>query len=231
MPDLPALKMETPILQLHFSSVELAPELPGIYAWYYRIELSDADIQNCIESCKSSSTASERSSVVETFLVDRVFCFYTEIPYRAYIEGPLKPAFSGDLFHRSAVSTQLVQFFCDCPDALFDLKATLFSSVPIFASPIYIGMSKNLRNRLLTHKRLIENYREQLVSGKEAYPLPVGSPEDSSGHSFARDVVFQRKIHPNFLQIYARPIEAPKSPISCIENILNRINYPLCGRN
>ena len=72
-----------------------AREQPGVYAWHYRIELSDNDIGDCITACNSAASDDDRCSVVRLSLERRLFSYYREQPYQAVLTGPLKPTYSG----------------------------------------------------------------------------------------------------------------------------------------
>lgn len=100
-------------------------------------------------------------------------------------------------------------------------------AVPEFASPVYIGMAISLKARLLGHKSLIQRY--MAAAGRnvcDEFP----SPSESNDHSFAREVV-RRGFSINGLAVAVRVIDAAEAVHVDAENILNRINYPLCGRN
>ena len=64
-----------------FSEVAGAPETPGIYAWYYRIELTDRDIANCIEEIDLEQSPEARIEIIKTFLETYLFRYYKEMPY------------------------------------------------------------------------------------------------------------------------------------------------------
>ena len=50
-------------------------------------------------------------------------------------------------------------------------------------------------------------------------------------HSFAYDAVCVRRLIPADLIVYVMPVEFPPEVAQATEYILNRINFPLCGRN
>lgn len=208
------------------------PTGTGIYAWYYRHMLTDFDIQQLKDALKLLSAPAQQEealAVVTKFLHTHLFGPLAEEPYDASMWGPLKPRYEGKLHYRSAISVSLVERLVAEPDRLVTLKKILAEAVPEFASPIYIGMSVDLRTRLRRHKHLIETYKAA-DSGR----LPEGdaptSEEDHADHSFAWDVV-RRGLSVNRLEVSVRQITAPESVHVDAENILNRINHPLCGRN
>lgn len=212
-----------------------APELPGVYAWYYRIELSDKDITDCIGTCGVATSDEERCRIVRLFLERRLFSYYREQPYIAMLTGPLKPTYTGLLENRMPISESLVKRLAAKPDRLRALKELLQQSIPFFASPIYIGVSDNLRRRLLHHKALIERYQHSLSAGLTEPHTARGSDEDDESirdHSFAREVATGRRLVAYNLVVHVMQVATDEDGLRTdIENLLNRINYPLCGRN
>ena len=91
----------------------------------------------------------------------------------------------------------------------------------MFASPIYLGMSDNLRNRLAGHKALIERYRSP--------NMRRGRPGTADA-GFAWQVA-QRRIPPERLFVYTCVTESGSGIELDLENVLNRIFYPILGRN
>ena len=211
-----------------------APENPGVYAWYYRIELSDKDITDCISSCSAASSDEQRCDVVRIFLERRLFTYYREQPYTAVLTGPLKPTYTGFLENQMPISPSLVSRLAAKPERLWALKDLLQQSIPFFASPIYIGVAKNLRKRLLRHKALIERYQQSsaAVLMEPQVEMEDEDVENDKDHSFAREVASSRRFATYNLVVHVMPLETDEDGLRVdIENLLNRINYPLCGRN
>ncbi|MGO4129269.1 hypothetical protein AB4Z01_33070 [Inquilinus sp. YAF38] len=202
-----------------------APAAPGIYAWYYSPQITDFDLDQMIGNLKLMREAdrggAERSARI--MLDERIFRHFREEPYQAVVEGPLKPAFRGELEHVFEVSEGLVSRLVDDPDRLRAIRDILNKSAPMFASPLYIGMSVNLRTRLGAHKSLIEKYR--LLRLKEVPRIR------SSDAGFAWQVA-KRQISPDRLFVFTYTTEAKDDAIAVdIENVLNRLYYPILGRN
>jgi hypothetical protein len=217
---------------LGFDEVHQAPALAGLYAWYYRINLSESDIQRCIQTVEAAPAIDDKRRCLEAFLTTFVFAFCRERPYSLVATGPLKPTYKGSLNHELHLSASMLDKLAANPHGLHDLKATLLKAVPCFASPIYIGLAKNLRERLGVHKRLIEKLRNDKFT--ESFKMEADPPsidEEPEDHSFAQDAVLMRRLNPTFLYVEVLPMALDKSQLHPIENILNRINYPLCGRN
>jgi hypothetical protein len=213
------------IKKLVWADLATAPSASGIYAWYCRPQITDFDLNTTIKEIEAASShdrgAAER--VARSMLDDRVFKPFREEPYRAAIEGPLKASYSGSLEHEFDVSSGLISRVVDEPERLRVIREVLEQSAPMFASPLYIGMSINLRDRLATHKRLIERYRQARL--KEVPELR------NSDAGFAWQVA-KREISPDRLFVFTCEIgDGDPSSATDIENILNRLYYPILGRN
>lgn len=201
------------------------PAAPGVYAWYYIPEITAFDLDQItsdIIALKAKAGSSAAKEAVRAFLDQAVFRYFREQPYSAQLHGPLKPHYEGQIEHRPMLSESLLERIVEEPGRLATIRAVLEASAPDFASPIYIGMSEKLRARLSRHKSLIEKYGESPILGC--------SEEERRDHSFAKEVR-ARSIPPSRLFVVATVISGPPGTYVDIENILNRIHYPLLGRN
>lgn len=215
-----------------FHELNQVPEVPGCYSWYYRLELASRDIQACLQQVGQAESPEAKNAIIEAFLRQRLFKPYTETPYRVSLQGRLKPPYEGEVHNQFRISSSLVQRIAEEPERLLKLKALLFESVPIFASPIYIGVAKDLRQRLLRHKSLIEKFVNAAAIGASELDTEEEPDEEAAkDHSFAREVASMRKFSTANLVVYTFSIEIDEHLRYDLENVLNRINYPLCGRN
>ena len=216
-----------------FSEVAQTPNAPGVYAWYYRIELTDKDIATCVEEVELETSEEVRDEIVRTFLDTHLFRYYKEVPYFVALSGQLKPRYEGVIDHRAEVSTGLIRRLAEAPRNLYELKRTLRLAVPHFASPIYIGVSTRLRERLMQHVRLIDSLQHLRASAvSDLQPIPAGATsEEDRDHKFAYEVTMIRGFRPSNLVVSTLELPVDDSIRYDLENILNRINYPLCGRN
>lgn len=216
-----------------FSEVNSAPNTPGVYSWYYRIELTDKDIAKCIEDVELATLPEARDSLVRSFLETHLFRYYKEAPYFIALSGPLKPKYEGSIDHRPEVSPSLIRRLSTVPHNLYELKRTLRLAIPLFASPIYIGVATRLRERLLQHVRLIDQLQHLHASATgDFHPVPKGKTEDEDrDHKFAYEVSMVRGFRPSSLIVNTLELPVGDSIRYDLENVLNRINYPLCGRN
>jgi hypothetical protein len=201
------------------------PASPGVYAWYYQPTITDFDLNkamsNIIALRDTDRPGAEKAA--REMLHDRLFRYFREDSYQAVVEGPLKPTYRGALEHAFEVSSGLLSRIVEKPERLRSIRDILKGSAPIFASPLYIGMSSNLRTRLGTHKMLIEKYR--LTRLKE-----VQQPRESDA-GFAWQVA-KREISPDRLFVFTYVTHSDDEDLAIdVENILNRLYYPILGRN
>lgn len=199
-----------------------APEVSGVYAWYYSPEITDYDLERTIGAVQSAPERTEAEKVIRAMLDGRLFHYFREEPYTAVISGPLKPAYGGSLEHETAASASLVSRLASEPERLRTIRDVLALSAPMFTSPLYIGMATVLRSRLTRHKELIERFRS-------ATPRD-GQTSRSSDAGFAWQVA-KRKIPPERLLVFTCVISSDDGTAVDIENILNRICHPILGRN
>jgi hypothetical protein len=218
--------------QYRYSEIAGAPNSPGVYSWYYRIELTDKDIAACIREVEQEASEDDREAIMRTFLQTHLFRFYKEEPYMVALSGPLKPTYEGHIDHRADISLSLVQRLSRAPANLYDLKKALMLTVPFFASPIYIGVATRLRERLMQHVRLIDSLQNLRASSASIKPVAISAFEDEySDHKFAHEVSMIREFRPSGLIVHTLELPVSDSIRYDLENVLNRINYPLCGRN
>lgn len=206
--------------------IATVPAAPGVYAWYYTPEITAYDMRSVVEATERLKAAGDRQGAeasVRDFLHKAIFRHFQQQPYTATLKAPLMPRYEGRVDHQPRLSDGLVQRLVDDLDRLGTLKEVLATSVPDFASPIYIGMSKRLRDRLARHKALIE--RDTRLPSELADD--DGEDED---HSFASEVL-SRGIPPTQLSVAVRVVGGAEGSYVDLENVLNRIHRPLMGRN
>lgn len=210
-------------IQKHlWADIANAPAVSGVYAWYYSPEITEFDLERTILAARTAADRSDGEDAVRSLMDDRIFRYFREEPYNAELSGPLKAAFSGKLDHNATVSHSIVSRLADDPERLRAIKNVLALSAPMFASPLYIGMAAVLRTRLARHKDLIEKYRS-------AAPRD-GQVSRSSDAGFAWQIA-KRKIPPERLFVFTCSIAGDDGTAVDVENILNRICYPILGRN
>lgn len=216
---------------LSWSELSQAPERPGIYAWYFRPQLTEYDINKFIKEIELNDGDENfacRSKIVKKFLNDRIFKYFEQKPYEVELKGVLKPRYSGEAVHRSEddVSPDLIERLCSNPRSLFLINVALELSTPLIASPLYIGKAENLRDRIKVHKRMIQTLKNNIADNLASYLEYHPSLDEKS---FAQRVA-EREI-PSSQLFVAYTVVADTKIVTDLENILNRIYFPILGRN
>lgn len=210
--------------KLAWSEIDLAPEAPGIYAWYSRLAISKADIEAVIKRINLAKQIGESEARVEVEeALDRfIFNPYRETPYQVSLRGKLKPKFWGEVAHLPTKSDTLIVRLIQNPERFRAISEVLKTAAPWFTAPLYIGMAINLRGRLRQHKNKIVELRD-VQGGHFLF-------DDPAEAGFANQVV-ARDFDPTNLFVHIAEIDVDSSEHNDLENILNRINYPIFGRN
>lgn len=206
-----------------WSEIDLAPEAPGVYAWYSRLVISKADIEAVINRVRMARQESETRAraEVEDALDRFIFNPYRETPYQVALRGQLKPKFSGEVLHEPSKSDSLIGRLASNPDRFRTVSEVLKTAAPWFTAPLYIGMAINLRSRLKQHRNKIVELRD--LQG-------LTSIDDAAEAGFANQVV-ARNFDPTNLFVHIAEVDVDTGEHNDLENILNRINYPIFGRN
>jgi hypothetical protein len=208
---------------LTWSEIDLAPETPGVYAWYSRLAISKADIDAIVKRVNEAKLDGEAKAreEVEDALDRFIFSPYRETPYQVALRGQLKPKFTGEVAHEPSRSESLVGRLAANPERFRAISDILKTAAPWFTAPLYIGMAINLRSRLKQHRNKIVELRD--LQGH-------GSIEDAAEAGFANQVV-ARNFDPTNLFVHIAEVNVDTGEHNDLENILNRINYPIFGRN
>lgn len=208
----------------NWSEIDQAPQSPGVYAWYSQLVIVKADIDAAISSIEMAKAVSvQRAKAAVTAALDQfVFNPYRESPYLVQLRGALKPRFGGEVAHEPNKSDSLVDRLVADPQRFTKIGEILGSAAPGFTAPLYIGMAFNLRARLRQHKRKITELRD--------LTWHMQGSEESSEAGFANQVV-ARGFDPTNLFVLVKEVSVDSGEHNDIENILNRINYPIFGRN
>lgn len=219
--------------QFGWTEISRVPSKPGVYAWYYNPEITDFDLEQTIKRIDELTQENNISSARETvknFLEKFLFDYFTEDPYQVSLRGALKPKYEGQINHIPSLSQSLVDRIVFSPDKLKTIKAVIEKSAPFFSSPIYIGMAEDLNKRLHLHKKLIEKYRSEILKAFSFNKVSGNDNKEIRDQSFAWQVC-KRNISPAKLFVVIKIIDETEHGYLDIENILNRIHYPLFGRN
>ena len=207
---------------LHWEEIQEAPPEPGIYAWYCRLRLLEADVDACIDQIGEAATNGEARESVRDLLSRSIFSLVGETPYRVHLSGPLKPTYAGEVAFRPELGEEFLDELASEPNQLRALSAMLARAVVGFSSPLYIGMSGDIRRRLIQH-------REVISADRRLGPyVDVPSEWSEEEKSFAHEVR-RRSINPASLRVVVQETEAGLNP-RITEYLLNRVNFPILGR-
>jgi hypothetical protein len=213
---------------LSWGLLHQAPAGPGIYSWYYKPTITDFDLQEAIAEIRRRKEADDDAGALATvreLLRSHVLEYFRQDDYSVRLAGPLKAPHYGSATHQQDPSEGLLRRIADDPERLYPLREILRATTPYFASPLYVGMSDSLKSRLQTHKQLIHRLRD---AGLSVPDIGGAQPEDAG---FAKRVV-ARRIPPDQLMVAYCEIPTLHSDLHTdAENLLNRMFYPVLGRN
>jgi hypothetical protein len=215
------------IQQLPWNRIHDAAPRAGIYSWYYEPYIGDYDLNKTIadvQQMRDQNDTAGAAALLRSFLQQNLLSYFRQDPYQVELKGPLKPRHLGSADHDQDVSASVIDRLLEDPERLRPLRDVLKQSTPYFASPLYVGMSDCLRTRLLRHKNLIHYFRSQTGPTGQ---VPSFADEEAG---FAYRVV-HRRIPPDRLFVVTCEIPSVSSLNVDAENLLNRIFYPILGRN
>lgn len=207
-----------------WNQIDSIPQRSGIYSWYLKLQISQADIDDVIQKVgvMKEESSEEAKNIIERFINKFILNPYKEEPYEVLIKGKLKPRYNGLVYNdQNEISEILILKVLENPDVLYSLVNVISEVSPYFNSPLYIGMAGDLRKRLKQHKSNIIKLKEN--SAEISFDL-----KNDAG--FARQVVSRNMNYAN-LFVHVAYCDIDNLDPSILENILNRINYPIFGRN
>lgn len=211
-------------LAFSWAEIDQAPEGPGVYGWYSKLVIANADVEAAINRIETSKTHGhiQARAEVDAILNQFVFNPYKESPYKVQLRGQLKPRFGGEIPHEPKKSDSLIDRLVENPARFRKIAEILASAAPGFTAPLYIGMAINLRARLRQHKSRIVDLRETRFNGDQN--------DETIEAGFANQIA-ARGFDPTNLFVLVAEVKIETGEQNDIENILNRINYPIFGRN
>jgi len=160
------------------STVSQAPESPGLYAWYGKVDIGDSDYLRLIIEGKDAGEARFRSLLARHTQRHNLPGMHVRI--RSSFESEWRatcPEVTTEKFievlsgaaDEEELSDQEAKRRLASLDKTVGkqksrqlLKEVLEESVPVFAAPIYIGVTDNLRRRLTEHASLLERFARAL---------------------------------------------------------------------
>lgn len=198
-----------------------APTEPGIYAWYLNTELRTADLND--------------NHATKTNLF-RIFNQLKLPNFDIEARGNLSLHLKGTLAHSTVGSedgpefSSLVENILQNEDSRKLFATILKQSTPHLMSPLYIGVTNNIRRRLKDHKNDIDNFRKIIKT--RVYDAQAEEPKQK----FALEIV-KRGIPNRYLHVfvstnfdYKGSLEEERKAAEAVETILNRLFYPIFGR-
>jgi hypothetical protein len=223
--------------------LDRAPDVPGIYAWYARLPLSLHDWKPRIHVDTGEDLAvADLLRAITTYS-------RTHEPAEVALQG--RGTYGLDWigqFHRQSITdefqdgsnrlTRRIEDTSQEGDARRLLIQLLRNAPPVFASPLYIGVATNLRQRLLAHKEAYENARAQARNDPS-----VLERLQFEGKSFGERLA-GTAIQLEHLDCYVLPVAemtkgvdpgsstsgSPRKVAEAAEWVLQRIFHPAMGR-
>ena len=158
--------MNSEILNELFS-FERIPDVkakPGLYAWYLRIRVGRSNIESPENFSKALKKITEQ-------IRHPTLAMQLDGHFNLNMKGKLKHTWYG---HNEHPFTENFQEMLNHPEERKLISNILDLAVPLLSGPLYIGVSKNLQQRLQTHTRLIEKYskEQQGDNTPEVFHLP-----------------------------------------------------------
>jgi hypothetical protein len=234
------------------STVSQAPESPGLYAWYGKVDIGDSDYLRLIIEGKDAGESRFRSLLARHTQRHNLPGMHVRIrssfesEWRATCEEITTERFieaqSGQV-DDELISDQEAKRRLNCMDKTVSkqksrqlLKEVLQESVPVFSAPLYIGVTDNLRRRLTEHVALLERFARALE--REPNAGEVLRQHATSPHFALRALA--AGFDENYLEVHVLNFaelvpggystEELREVAESAEWILNRWHRPYLGR-
>lgn len=207
--------MET--IELQGSDIFRTPELPGIYAWYYRPRV----LENSGIEVLMKLITNPRS--VKTEIAMRYRLMWAVDSDANVLYGS----------KRDPVNKVVSELVADGGDLTKSFIQNFM--VPHFAKPLYIGISDNLSTRVTDHYNSLTRLWDsdapvsRYLAGHPEADVEEVLDQLSLDHSFAINARVKR-IAPRDLLVCVCPVETPVE-LRSLEQILQILADPICGRS
>ena len=204
------------ITEFQGSEIVETPAQSGIYAWYYRPQASGNNVPDILGQ-----------------LIKTPFRVKTEIAMRYRVTWTAESEV--DVLHgaeRQPADRVVANIVTDGGELIKSLLQ--HAMVPYFATPLYIGISRNLSRRVKEHYDSLTQLWET--------DAPVNSYLEQNPHAAVEDVLDQfnlnhsfplnarvKGIAPNDLVVCVFPVE-DQEKLRDLEQILQILADPICGR-
>lgn len=207
---------------LSFGEVTDANSEPGLYAWYLRLKPGKSNIESPANFLSALKRITQQTCYPNLSM-------QLQGHLGLNLKGNLKHIWYGHDENPFSDSFQEILNHTEERKILSDI---LELTVPLLTGPLYIGVSKNLQNRLQQHTQLIQGYQAEPIQT----PLIDSKESLENDKNFAQRIV-ERKINPNHLAVgivyvsqqHLSPSKIRKT-IEFAEMLLNRMFYPTLGR-
>jgi hypothetical protein len=220
--------------------VDRAPTGPGIYAWYVQIALSETDwlprLQGGIDVAGNDLTSAlndyvrvhQPGPIALRGLASYHMAWTGEIRQQS-VSDAAEPS-SGTRLDLQLAATS------EDPQGRRLLSALLRAAPPVFASPLYIGVAINLRQRLNEHKKSFEEASAVIRQRPDLAPLMQLRGKDLGARLAGAGIPLER------LECWVLPTQGAMSMPSdaaqakqrsiakTAEWVLQRIFQPILGR-
>ena len=227
------------LLHLPFDRVGDAPRKPGIYAWYAVPNAGPQDWATA-DGLRRFLAFHTRRYVTPTLRLDarttfkRSWSGSLEETTSAYFDNALGlmeepgPAPTHDEAAKGKTLSAAVERVCADEQQREELVAALRAAIPVLASPLYVGISRNLRKRLQSHVRTFEQ-----LESSDATEEDVAELLDEDKNFAAR--AFSRDFKADMLEVWCMPLELADVAraddiVKSVEFFLNRWHHPPLGR-
>lgn len=211
---------------LTFREIPDADAKPGLYAWYLKVKPGEGNIRSPENFAKALAKITEQ------------LCYPT---LSMELQGHFGLSMKGDLEHlwygheEYQFSDQLTENLSHFEERQI-LGDILELAVPLLTGPLYIGVSKNIRQRLQAHKQLIQKHLQESEEDTDL-DMPIDSQNSLlNDQNFAQRIA-ERKIDPNQLTVGIAYVSHShlssariRKAIESAEILLNRMFYPTLGK-
>jgi hypothetical protein len=211
---------------LNISNVSMAPDRPGIYAWYAEIKVGLPDwIGDHNDEQDLGATRLRKA-------LDAFSSYFTRHRLNVEARSYFSTRWRGDLedIGRTAQSRAVTESL-QAADRRELLVSVISSACPVFTNPLYIGVADSLRQRLKQHSEEYFGLRDAQRNAPDAFA------EYGKQETFAQRA-FRLGLKEENLKVFLKPIEvignldreAVRETLEAGEWLLNQWSTPLLGR-
>ena len=223
------------------------PTLPGLYAWYSVLDVGppdwEPDLVDGVDQGAKHSRAALRAHTAKhkgpNLEIDAHGGFSTtwsghiSDSSNLSLQELLDPELSTRTERHEPVESKL-KTTLDSPVLRRNLFSTLLGCTPVFSSPLYIGVAKDLNRRLGQHTRMLTKLTEVLRMNSEKLTSVLSNPKWKN--EFAVRAI-KRRLSLENLEVWVFPLQAAELETDelrivaeAAEWLLNRWHRPALGR-